>query len=108
MSLPPATVRTDRLGREVNVPFGYTYRQGTNGKGIAVAPGSRTKEDRYGQLHEVPRGFVATDNPDGFISVHPQGELEEGAKSKAEPVKRLSQGETIQLMERLRRRILGD
>lgn len=106
MSNPNPTVRVDKLGREVKVPFGYTYYLGANGKGLAIAPGSRTREDRYGQLHEVPHGFIATDNPDGTISVHPQGAPAQESKSTPassiqKPVKRLSQGETLKLMEKL-------
>lgn len=110
-----STMRSDKLGTEVNVPFGYTYHQGANGKGIAVAPGSRTREDRFGQLHEVPHGFIATDNPDGSISVHPQGQPAKDSKSSTvpakaarKPVQRLSQLESLRLLDRLNRWIWGD
>lgn len=68
------TFIVDKLGNKVRVPHGYKFQQGTNGKGIAVAPGSTSQEDMMGQIYEIRKGQKAHTNLDGTIAVTDFGE----------------------------------
>lgn len=50
--------RTDKRGNEVEIPPGYSYDEGEDGFGIAVAPGARSQSDKTGRKHSVPKGKI--------------------------------------------------
>jgi hypothetical protein len=97
---PPPT-RTDPLGNQVPIPQGHFFKVGRNLRGIAIKRGSRTTEDKFGQLYEIPIGHRVVHKSDGSISVI--GDEEAPKKRKASPPKsktaqRLSILEVLKLL----------
>jgi len=52
------TVRFDRLGNRVVIPYGGAMQTGRNGRGVAIPKGFTAKEDDTGQYHAIPPGKV--------------------------------------------------
>ena len=77
-----ATVRTDRLGNKVEIPPGYTFKEGPDGFGVAIAPCARAMVDKVGRLHSVSKGYVLKIGKNGKGVVvalgHPTKETKEG------------------------------
>ena len=69
-----ATVRIDRLGNKVEIPPGYTFKEGPDGFGVAIAPCAVPTVDKVGRVHSVPKGYVLKIGRNGKGVVVPQGE----------------------------------
>lgn len=52
------TVRRDKVGNRVEIPFAGSYQVGKNGSGVGVPKGHTAKEDNVGQMHSIPPGKV--------------------------------------------------
>lgn len=87
-----ATVRTDRLGNKVEIPPGYTFKEGPNGSGVAIAPCARAMVDKVGRLHSVPQGYILKIGKNGKGVVVPQGD----------PTRETKEGQ-IELMKRIKK-----
>jgi hypothetical protein len=68
------TERTDRLGHKVKIPPGYTFKEGPDGFGVAIAPCASASVDKVGRLHSVPKGYVLKIGKNGKGVVVPQGD----------------------------------
>lgn len=108
----PPSYQTDRLGNKVKIPHGHSFKQGSDGKGISVRPGATTHEDRFGRLHEVPKGCRAVDLPDGKVKILKPNEsvsmdADENEEAPKAPDFRgkaaISKNETIKLLGELNR-----
>lgn len=66
--------RTDSTGGRVKVPLGYKYKEGDNGKGVAIPPSAKAKQDEVGKLHGVPTGHSLKVGKNGKGIVAPAGE----------------------------------
>lgn len=69
-----ATVRTDRLGNKVAINPGYSFKEGPDGFGVAIAPCARAMVDKVGRLHSVPKGYTLKIGKNGKGVVVPQGD----------------------------------
>ena len=69
-----ATLRTDSLGNKVEIPPGYTFKEGPDEFGVAIAPCARAMVDKVGRLHSVPKGHVLKIGNNGKGVVVPQGD----------------------------------
>lgn len=59
------TIRTDKLGNRVAIPYGGTMQTGKNGRGVAIPKGFTAKEDDTGQMHAIPPGKILKAGRDG-------------------------------------------
>lgn len=86
-----ATVRTDKLGNKVEIPPGYTFKEGPDGVGVAIAPCAVATVDKVGRLHSVSRGYVLKIGKNGKGIVVPQGEsTRETKEGQIELLKKLN------------------
>lgn len=69
-----ATTRTDRIGNKVEIPPGYSFDQGPDGVGVAIAPCARRMVDKVGRMHSVPKGYRLKIGKNGKGYVVAQGE----------------------------------
>lgn len=69
-----ATVRIDRLGNKVETPPGYTFKEGPDGFGVAIAPCASAMVDKVGRIHSVPKGYTLKIGKNGKGVVIPQGD----------------------------------
>lgn len=85
------TVRTDKLGNKVKIPPGYTFKEGPDGTGVAIAPCAVPTVDKVGRLHSVPKGYVLKIGKNGKGVVVPQGEgTKETKEGQIQLLKRLN------------------
>lgn len=84
-----STIRRDALRNKVKVPYGGTYKQGKNGRGIGIPRGSTSKEDRVGQLHVLKPGQKLVIGKDGKGQVTCQNKMPQKEETK-KPMKKLS------------------
>ena len=85
-----ATVRADRLGNKVEIPPGYTFKEGPDGFGVAIAPCARALVDRVGRIHSVLKGYVLKIGKNGKGVVVPIGDpTRETKEGQIELIKRL-------------------
>jgi hypothetical protein len=52
------TIRTDKLGNRVAIPYGGTMQTGSNGRGVPIPKGFTATEDDVGQMHAIPPGKI--------------------------------------------------
>lgn len=67
-------VRTDKLGNKVEIPPGYSFKEGPDGCGVAIAPCAAAMVDKVGRIHSVPKGHTLKIGKNGKGVVVPQGE----------------------------------
>ena len=87
-----AAVRIDRLGNKVEIPPGYTFKEGPDGFGVAIAPCARAMVDKVGRIHSVPKGYVLRFGKNGKGLVVPQGD----------PTRETKEGQ-IELLRRIKK-----
>jgi hypothetical protein len=68
------TVRNDKLGNRVVIPYGAKMQIGRNGRGVAIPKGFTSKEDEVGQMHALPPGKVLKVGSNGKVVVTCPGE----------------------------------
>ena len=51
-------IRTDKLGNKVEIPPGYSYMEGPDNVGVAIAPCAKATVDNVGRMHSVPKGYI--------------------------------------------------
>ena len=86
-----ATVRIDKLGNKVTIPPGYTFKEGPDGVGVAIAPCAIPTVDNVGRMHSVGKGYTLKIGKNGKGVVVPQGEgTRETKEGQIELIKRLN------------------
>jgi hypothetical protein len=86
-----ATVRTDKLGNKVTIPPGFTFKEGPDGFGVAIAPCAVPTVDRVGRMHSVGRGYTLKIGKNGKGVVVAQGDsTRETKEGQIELIKRLN------------------
>lgn len=85
------TRQTDKQGRKVEIPLGYSFRIGTDGFGIAVGPCDMVQMDKVGRIHAVPKGFVLKIGKNGKgVVVDPNEPTRQTKEGQLELLKRLN------------------
>jgi hypothetical protein len=86
-----ATVRIDKLGNKVIIPPGYTFKEGPDGVGVAIAPCATPTVDKVGRVHSVGKGYTLKIGKNGKGVVVAQGEgTRETKEGQIELIKRIS------------------
>lgn len=89
------SVRTDKQGHKVEIPPGYTYKEGPDGFGVAIAPCATAPVDKVGRVHSVPKGYVLKIGKNGKGVVVAHGEAtKETKEGQIELLRRLNKSKS--------------
>lgn len=86
-----AIVRVDKLGNKVTIDPGYSYKEGSDGVGVAIAPCATPTVDKVGRMHSVGKGYVLKIGKNGKGLVVPSNEgTRETKEGQIELIRRLN------------------